>query len=967
MTSFDLQAAWGQSAQRCQHLLERVDAQLKFAGQLCQLFPDHAATWQRLIQQAQTHLLPALQSGQPEAIAAAVTAAEKLLDPLAKTAKSYTIHCVGHAHIDMNWMWSWPETVAIIVDTFTTVLRLMDEYPEFKLSQSQASTYAVIEEHRPDLLKKIARRVQEGRWEVTASHWVEGDKNLASGESLCRHLLYTRNYMHKLFNLSPEDVPIDWAPDTFGHAADMPTYLTRGAVKYLYLHRPGVHTPQKPGAFWWQGPDGARVLVRNDMELGYNGQITPDMMPHFLKFVQWTGGRDFMFVYGVGDHGGGPTRRDILRAMDMNSWPIFPAVQFSTARAFFAQLEKQADQLPVIHGELNTEFTGCYTTQTLIKKANRMAENRLLDAELAGTLAYLLDGQAYPGGALLQAWRDTLFSQFHDILPGSGVHDTRTYTHGLFQKTMATTSQAELLALRHLASLVNTSHPDGSATLPLAPPSKMANGLGAGVGFHAADGQLPLSEQSSGSGPRPYVLFNPTGHARDEIVEAVVWDNAPAGGAALKSRCFAVRGPDGRQLATQVVKSGGYWGHEFVTLAFPASVPGLGYSQYTLSEVSAEPPIPAARQLGWVHHCPYALAERSIEGLENELLRMEMDPTTGAILSLVDKHTGHAIIQQSPGAATLEYAVERPHGMTAWCIDHTGPVEIPAVTAVRRGLTGPYKATLEVDWVVRESTGTLTYELRAGDPKLYVHWSSVWFQRGTPQTGVPTLRLAFPLEIAHPIAHYEIPFGAVERRLHHGQEAPALQWASLRGQCGDATGGCLLLNDCKYGHSLTGNTLRLTLIRSSYDPDILPEIGQHEAHVALQPFSGEMPVAQAITIGREFNHALRVIGTDVHPGALPPLGTLIELQPASVVLSSIKKAETGDAVIVRLLNPGDNAQAADIKWNADLLGRIKQVQEVDLLERPVAPSTAVHRPDAIQVQLPAHAIATLKIALMQRG
>ncbi|NNM88637.1 MAG: alpha-mannosidase [Phycisphaerae bacterium] len=964
MNPVNLHAVVRQTTQQCQHLVERADAQLKFAGQLCQLFPNHAATWQPLIQKAQAHLMPAVQTGQPETIAAAVTAIEKLLEPMAKTAKSYTIHSVGHAHIDMNWMWSWPETVAIIVDTFTTVLKLMDQYPDFKLSQSQASTYAVIEEHRPDMLTQIARRVQEGRWEVTASHWVEGDKNLASGESLCRHLLYTREYMQRLFNLRPEDVPIDWAPDTFGHAASVPTYLTRGAVKYLYLHRPGVHTVQKPGAFWWQGPDGSRVLVRNDMEQGYNGQITPGFMGQFLKFVQLTGGRDFMIVYGVGDHGGGPTRRDIVRAIDMNTWPIFPAVQFSTARAFFQQLEKQGDKLPVIHGELNTEFTGCYTTQTLIKKANRLAENRLLDAELASVLADLIDGQAGPGVALLQAWRDTLFSQFHDILPGSGVHDTRTYTHGLFQKTMATTSQAELRAWRHLATLINTSHNDADTTALRIPPSSLTDGLGAGVGFQAGEGHLPLSEQSCGSGPRPLVLFNPTSHARSEVVEAVIWDNAPVGDLGLKSKSFSVRGPNGRHLAAQVVKTGAYWGHEFVTLAFPATVPGLGYAQYTITEASAEPPMPLARQIGMVHHCPYAIAERSIEGLESDLLRVEIDTTTGAILSLVDKVSGHAVIDQKPGAATLEYAVERPHGMTAWCIDHTGPVEIPAVTAVRRGLTGPYKATIEVDWQVRESTGTLVYEVRTGDPKLYLHWSAVWFQRGTPQTGVPTLRLAFPLAIEKPVARYEIPFGAVDRPLHHGEEVPALQWASVRGQCGKGLGGCLLLNDCKYGHSLTANTLRLTLIRSSYDPDILPEIGQHEAHVALQPFLGDMPVARAVTIGREFNHTIRIIGTDVHEGTLPQVGTFLEVQPETLVLSCIKKAQAGDAVIVRLFNPTDKPQAARIQCPADLLGQVKQVQEVDLLERPVEKSTLAHSNNTLQVEIPAHAITTLKIALV---
>jgi alpha-mannosidase len=114
---------------------------------------------------------------------------------------------------------------------------------------------------------------------------------MVGGESLCRHLLYTRAYMRRLFGLRPADVPIDWSPDTFGHSATAPTYLTRGGVKYLYLHRPGMQTASKPGAFWWEGPDGSRVLVRNDMELGYGGQIRPGCAGHLVKFVKLTGGR----------------------------------------------------------------------------------------------------------------------------------------------------------------------------------------------------------------------------------------------------------------------------------------------------------------------------------------------------------------------------------------------------------------------------------------------------------------------------------------------------------------------------------------------------------------------------------------------------------------------------------------------------------------------------------------------------
>lgn len=947
-----------------QHQVDRIDEELAFAAQLCGMHPAKAAIWRPLIARARQQMEHALAEGHLEAIPAAVAAAEETLEPLATVAKSYTIHCVGHAHIDMNWMWSWPETVAVSVDTLSTVLRLMEEYPAFTFSQSQASIYAILERYQPDMLLRIGERIKEGRWEVTASHWVEGDKNLASGESLCRHLLYTRAYVQRLFGLGPEEVPIDWAPDTFGHPATMPTYLVRGGVKYAYLHRPGIHTPAKHGAFWWEGPDGSRILTRNDMEQGYNGQFRPDMLagfllPKFEAFVALTGGHDHLFVYGVGDHGGGPTRRDIHYIMELATWPIFPAVTFSTACAFFRKLEQDGPRVPVIRGELNTEFTGCYTSQSLIKKANRFAENRLVDAELAAVVARMTTGQPYAKADFEEAWRDTLFSQFHDILPGSCVHDTRTYAHGLFQKTMATTSQVELRALRGVASRVDTAV-TGSDDHLIRPPAKVTSALGAGVGFKSADGALTASEQTAGQGPRPFVLFNPTAFDREEIVEATVWDSALHGDPPLKNRVFSVCQPGGAVITPQRISEGHYNGHFYLTLAFPAKVAGLGYARYIIQEAEAEVPDPLARQTGLVHHCAYMPVERSREGLENEILRMEVDPVSGGIATLVDKRAGRMVIAPT-APAVLEYAVERPHPATAWCIDQTGPVKIPELTTVRRGLTGPYKASIEVDLRIQESTFTVTYELHAGDPKLYVHIKGAWFQRGTRESGVPQLRLAVPLALDKALGRYEIPFGAIDRTLNDGDEVPALQWAQVTGLSKGEVAGCLLLNDSKHGHSLTGSTLRMTLIRSSYEPDLLPEIGQHETHVALLPFEGDLPVSEAIHAGSAFNHAIRVIGTDVHSGQLPAAGQFIRVTPASVVTMAVKQAEDGEGVVVRLLNPTEKSVVAKIHLDTSLFGPVKSAIEVDLMERPLPRSGVTVSAAGVRAPIAARGMATILV------
>lgn len=971
-----------------EHAVERIESELQFAEELCWLHPEESGSWRPLISRARELVSTELGARRLDGIEGTVAEAEGILAPIATVARSYTVHCAGHAHIDMNWMWSWPETVAVTIDTFSTVLRLMDQYPEFCFSQSQASTYAIVEEHRPDMLERIARRVKEGRWEVTASHWVEGDKNLANPESLCRHLLYTREYVQRVFGLSPDDVPIDWSPDTFGHPVTVPTYLSRGAVKYLYMHRPGGLGHERPWLFWWMGPDGSRILVRNDSNsrYAYNGVVKGEIVCRDLcLFARETGLRDHLFIYGVGDHGGGPTRRDIHQVLEMRTWPIFPTVRFSTVKAYMDLIHPQAGGITVLDCELNCEFAGCYTSQSVIKRANRFGENRLLDAEAAATVAWAAAGLEYPAERLKEGWKDTLFNHFHDILPGSGVHDTRTYTHGLYQKTVAMTSQVEAQALRQLASRIDTSGAGCASGVDL-PSSRMQNSAGAGVGFRAVDGGLSQSDQSLGEGDRPFVLFNPTAHDREEIVVVTIWANDPPGAATpLKSRSFAVRAADGTTAPAQVTGGGGFWGHDYATVAFPAKVSGLGYASYIVAEAEetaggvtgssgsqagASPAVAHAAgvwQTGRVHHCPYAQWERSPEGLENEKILLELDPTTGGIQRLLDKESGLELVTPEGNAPALEYVVERPHGMTAWLVGHQGaPAEHPVVRELRRSLDGPHKAAIEVDLRIHESDLTLSYELRAGDPALYVGIKGTWFQRGTPEIGVPVLNFVLPLALEQAKARYEIPFGAIDRDLSAREEVPTLQWSQVTGLAGGWAAGCLLLNDSKHGHSLEGSTMRLTLIRSSYDPDILPEIGSHEIHLALVPFGGELPVSGAVRQGQAFNRPLRVVSTDVHSGEMPPSGRFLRVKSERAVVSGIKRSEDGGALVLRLYNPTRDCAAAGVEVDRELMGRVTDAVETDLLERPLDGSAASVAGNTVSVSVPARGIATVRVGV-QKG
>lgn len=933
----ELQKKLQSASCRFKHELERFSAQVKFAERLKELFPSKASAWDKIIRAAVGHVDKHLGTGGSGQLKPVVRAAEGIMAPLAEFAKKYTIYCVGHAHIDMNWMWSWPETVAVANDTFSTVLKLMDEYPDFVFSQSQASVYSIIERYNPAMLEKIKARVREKRWEITASHWVEGDKNLVGGETLVRHLLYTRDYMKKLFGLQPEDVIIDWAPDTFGHAATVPSYLVQGGVKFCYLHRPGNFGSGRPGMFYWQGPDGARVLVRNDMVQAYNGTVSFDIGNNLIDFVKENGSSTYMFVYGVGDHGGGPTRRDLNKITDMASWPVFPEIKFATARSFFEAFEREVPDPPVLAEELNVEFTGCYTSQALIKKANRFSENRLADAEFAATMSWKILEHDYPHEKLEESWKNCLFNHFHDILPGSGVRDTLHYSMGLFQNIMAGTGMIEILELRRLASAINTSE-NNSAEIPDDVPSTFyQDAFGAGVGIGAGEGNLSIAEQSSGRGVRPFVIFNPTAGERSQVIEVTVWDNpVPGDSIQLKDKLFAVRTAADKLLPAQFISEGSEWGHRYVKLAFPVKVSGFGYASYTVVEAKAEPGDIGLKLLQPLHHCRYSSHERAARfGGENAYVIFEINPVTGGILRLHDKKSGLDIISPERQSPLFEYAAERPHEMSSWLTDFSGERQALEIKAISYMATGPYKIAVKVEAEIHNSKFTVIYEMEENNPLISVNIKGTWLETGSKNTGSPSLRIPFIFNLDSVEATYEIPFGAIRRNLNHDEEVPALQWAKVVGSKYEKSAGCLLLNDCKHGHALDNDTLRVSLLRGSYNPDPAPDLGEHKIKLALLPFSGNISNAECTGYAQNFNRRLKVVGTDVHSGNLPPTGQFIKVSADNIIVSGLKKAENSAGIVIRLYETEGRDSKGEIIFD-EALGTIKTAAIVDFMERPIA-------------------------------
>ena len=979
------------------HLAERFLAEMEFVEDLIAFESDaskqgrraaagfSAKKWNELAEQAWQLVEKAVAGGSARSLSKAVTEAEALLEPIARVAKTFTVHCVGHAHIDMNWMWSWPETVNTTNDTFLTMLKLMDEYPDFCFTQSQASVYEIVEKHNPPMLDAIRARVKEGRWEVVASHWVEGEKNIVSGESLARHLLYTRKYMKELFGLEAADIPIEWTPDTFGHAITIPACETRGGVRRVYMCRGGQGWA-KPPVFWYQSPDGSKVLV-NYETTWYNDRIGPHNTKPMFNFCVKTGLRDWMNVYGVGDLGGGPTRRDIERCHDLNTWPVYPNFKLATSASFFDILEQHGEQWPVIDRELNFEFPGCYTTQTNIKRNNRLGEIYGVEAEWAGVLGLLAGGLAYPEAGLEQVWRTVCFNHFHDILPGSGVHATQTYNDGQFQDVAAATSMIKMNALRAVAVRVDTfcGLADG---LPTVQPEQVSVAMGAGPGHRTVVGGISAAGHVV-DGPRPYVVFNPTGQKRTEVVTATVWDpQTGLYGDDLNAKNYVIRTADGREIPAQKLNQGDwYWSNKFIDLAFPIEVGSLGYAACVAVDAGTKFSQPWGA-FGYeqfvkaVEGGVKMLTQTAVGGclgqgtpvggygMENEHLIVELDPMSGGIVRLVDKSTGKDLANPADPMGVLELAYERHGGMTAWIIYDTYEKSSPEIPTLHRRHSGPWVCSIEAKTKIANSDVTITYTLKAGQPWVEVAVQTRWVEIGSPAVGIPKLSMKFPMALTGAKGTYEIPFGAIERPQCGGEEVPALRWADVNGRQVDGSGkssgpaGCVLLNDSKHGHSLTGSTLRLTLIRSSYDPDPIPEVGDHSIRMALSPHGSALTIAQRTRLAEAFNQPLQVITTDVHQGDLPAKLSAMECSADNVMISAVKKAQgVADAFIVRLYETDGKPAAAKVTLAGELFGTVAEAAEVDFLERITDTNTAKVSKEGFTVKLTPHAITSVRVVL----
>jgi len=866
----------------------------------------------------------------------AALSAEKMLLSMREDAKKYKVHCACHAHIDMNWIWGFQETVSVTVDTFRTMLDLMSEYPEMKFSQSQASTYEIIEKYAPSMLPEIKEKIKEGRWEVTASTWVEPDKNMPSGESLARHILYTKRYLSELLDIPGESLELDFEPDTFGHNISVPDICAAGGVKYYY-HCRGTTAPED--MYVWRGRAGGELLVFRNPHW-YGERIDRNMLWDTAYVCERSGVDCLLIDVGVGDHGGGPSRKDIESIIEMSSWPVMPTIMFSTYSDFFKALDKFRDKLPVKTGEINFVLGGCYTSQAKIKMANRIAEDRMYESEALGAESAMVGGEDFKE-SFASAWKNILFNHFHDILPGSGIVDTREHAMGRFQDAMAHIGTNANLSMREIAKRINT------VAVPLEEdPDSVSEGSGVGYNVnHGYNYHMPCAERGMGK-LRLFHLFNPTQYDFDGVVDITVfewgYDNA-----------FAVfKNSSGEIAPHKLVEDGTiFWGHKYKKFAVSVKVPAFGYSSYTLD---LAPTVSSGKTP--VNRNP---RQDSYTGddiiLENALVRAAFDHRTMQLKSFIDKSREKELI--SKPACTFRMITENTvHGMSAWRVgDYMSIDELNESCDIRVYdiKTDGVRKWVKFDFpFASRSKATISVTLDEGSSFLQFNAMIDFHEIGVKDKFVPLLAFKVPFAYESDTCRYDVPFGTLERK-PVDFDVPASSFAVPVARDGGSS--LMLISDSKYGFRYTDSSISMSLIRASYHPDPYPEYGIHRIRIGV----GIMTDTRNTELYRQassFVHPISYCTANLHErgGELPLDGCFFRTE-GNIKITAVKTAEDGQGTVIRFFNAQDTVE----KFKFVFKNNIAEAYYVDVNEKFL--NTAEAKENAVSGELKPYEIKTIII------
>jgi alpha-mannosidase len=819
---------------------------------------------------------------------------------------------MGHAHIDTAWLWPLSQTHRKVVRSWSTVLRLMEQYPDFHFLASQAQHYEWLEADEPALYQQVEARIREGRWEPAAAMWVEPDVNLTAGESLVRQFLYGQHASLQRFGRRCE---VLWLPDTFGYSGALPQIMRSAGVHTIVTSKLSWNaTNRMPhDTFRWRGLDGTDVLAffitaivdahaepeYNDPDhplrliATYNGHLTP---PEVAS--AWTQYRDkalsdtVLYPFGWGDGGGGPTAEMLEVAERLAAYPGLPALRQGAVGPFLRQLHDRlmADPLaPVWDGEMYLEYhRGVYTSQAGVKAGNRRGEHALHDAELWTALAVLQGAAASQWKAQLdEAWKLLLLNQFHDILPGSSIAEVyvdQAAQHARVQELAATVRQ------------------EAQAII--------------------AD-RIARSEDN-------LVVFSGLPWAREDIVveRALLQDQAPIGDNDQPLPAQQITDLRGRDM----------------TIIGGATMPALGYSVLRLGPLAAAAPT------------SLAVSERS---LENSFFRIELDGA-GQMARLLDKRFQREVLAPGGGGNQLLAFEDKPLDFDAWDIDAFYAEKgwpIDHVRELRVVERGPLRAGVEIrrDW--DGSTVTQRILIYEDLPRIDFETSLDWHHHQV------LVKAAFPFNLRVTRARYECAFGWVERPTHRNTswdaarfEVAGHRWADVS----ETDYGVSLINDSKYGHDCLGATLRLTLLKSAISPDPEADLGTHHFAYALLPHGPTWAISDTVRAAYAFNLPVTATRGVSGAGSLPPMQALVQTNSRHAVIDTVKIAEDGDGIIVRIYDCSGGREQAELQFAQP----IREALAVTILEDPdTAGASPVAEGDRLRFDLPPFGLRSFRVHL----
>ena len=822
----------------------------------------------------------------PEAARRAVEKARVLLAARMEEIKSEYppvggLLLTGHAHIDLAWLWPLAETRRKGRRTFASVLGLMERYEDFTFNQSSAQLYAWLEEDDPELFGRVKERVAQGRWEPVGGSWCEPDCQITGGEAFVRQLLLGQRYFQEKLG---HRCTVAWLPDAFGFSPAIPQLLRGAGMSGFFTAKlKWSETNRFPyDLFAWEGIDGSTVTAHMILNPGadYNGDIIPfDLLGVWSNFGGKRRHQESLFAFGWGDGGGGPSEKMLENYDRLKDFPAHPRLRMGRVDEFFASLPE--DGIPKWVGELYLELhRGTLTTQGLVKKLNREAEHRLLEAEAFATIA-VLHGAEYPADELDRLWKTLLLNQFHDILPGSSISEVYEDAHEQLGEVVAGAKELRDDAL---------SYPGG----------------------RVQDDMVLVA--NAGISPRPLSVLLP----EDSL-----------GGAT------GVTDAEGKPLSSQRTGDG-------LLVHDPShSVPGLGWT----------PVRPERRDAP--QESPNGVRAESSDGsvvLENELLRVEIG-ADGTLHGVHDRKLDRDVLD-GRGNRLMAY-VDKPREWDAWDVDEDYELEgeeAGSVESVEVVEGGPLRASVRVEHRWRSSRITQNYRLHAGSRRIDIETEVEWHERQV------LLRALFPVNVRSDAATFETMFGVCKRPTHRNTSWDSTRFEVSAHRFCDLSEpgyGVALLNDGKYGHSAKGNVIGISLLRSPLYPDPYADEGEHRFAYSLFPHPGDWTAAGVAPEAFALNAPLFPV--TAQGDALPQAFSLVEAEGLELALGSLKMANDGDAVILRLYEPHGARGESTLRFVRSV-GRVERVNLLEEAEGPVEVDG-----DTVRLRVRPFEVVTLKV------